>query len=50
MNNNSYNGSNKLKLVKLGIDTKQEFILFIRSDCFICISEGFEIQARVMFG
>lgn len=40
--------ANKLKLVKLGIDTKQEFILFIRSDCFICISEGFETQARVI--
>ncbi|MDR3443191.1 MAG: thymidine phosphorylase family protein [Legionella sp.] len=39
---------NKLKLVRLGIDTRQEFILFIRSDCFICISEGIETQARVI--
>ncbi|HHT0594909.1 TPA: thymidine phosphorylase family protein [Legionella anisa] len=48
MNNKSPKRSNKLKLVKLGIDTRQEFILFIRSDCFICISEGFETQARVI--
>jgi thymidine phosphorylase len=40
-------GSNNLKLVRLGIDSRQEFILFIRSDCFICISEGIETQTRV---
>ncbi|MCE0723223.1 MULTISPECIES: thymidine phosphorylase family protein [Legionella] len=48
MNNNSNNRLSKLKLVKLGIETRQDFILFIRADCFICISEGFEIQARVI--
>lgn len=37
-----------LKLVKLGIDTRQEFIIFMRSDCFICKSEGFAAQARVI--
>lgn len=40
-------GSNNLKLIRLGIDSRQEFILYIRSDCFICISEGIETQTRV---
>jgi thymidine phosphorylase len=48
MNKNSDTALNKLKLVKLGIDTQQEFIIFMRSDCFICKSEGFEAQARVV--
>lgn len=48
MNNIPIPGLNKLKLVKLGIDTRHEFIVFIRSDCFICTSEGFETQARVI--
>lgn len=39
---------NSLKLIRLGIDTRHEFILFIRADCFICISEGYETQARVV--
>lgn len=42
------NESNKLKLVKLGIDTLQEFIIFMRSDCFICKSEGFEAQTQII--
>lgn len=42
------NESNKLKLVKLGIDTQQEFIIFMRSDCFICKSEGFEAQTQLI--
>lgn len=48
MSSQSSKGLNKLRLVRLGINTRQEFILFIRSDCFICISEGFETQARVI--
>ncbi|MCL9684966.1 thymidine phosphorylase family protein [Legionella maioricensis] len=40
--------SNSLKLIKLGIDTGQEFIVFMRSDCFICKSEGFEAQGRIV--
>lgn len=39
---------NQLKLIKLGIDTLQEFIIYMRSDCFICKSEGFESLARVI--
>lgn len=39
---------NQLKLVKLGIDTLQEFIIYMRSDCFICKSEGFESLSQVV--
>jgi thymidine phosphorylase len=39
---------NQLKLVKLGIDTSHEFIVFVRSDCFICKSEGFESLTQVI--
>lgn len=48
MNSTPNKELNKLKLVRLGIDSGHEFILFIRSDCFICTSEGFETQARVI--
>lgn len=40
--------TNTLKLVKLGIDTRQEFVVFMHSDCFFCKSEGLEAQARVI--
>ncbi len=40
--------SNKLKLVNLGIDTGHEFIVFMHSECFLCKSEGFEAQARIV--
>ncbi len=39
--------SNILKLKRLGIDTQQEYFAYMRSDCHICISEGFEAQARI---
>lgn len=39
---------NQLKLVKLGIDTLQEFIIYMRPDCFICKSEGFESLTQVI--
>ncbi len=39
--------SNILKLKRLGIDTQQEYFTYMRSDCHICISEGFEAQARI---
>ncbi len=48
MNNLSNHRLNKLKLVKLSIDTRFEFVIFIRAECFICTSEGFETQARVI--
>ena len=42
------NQFNRLKLVKLGIDTLQEFIIFMRSDCWICKSEGFASQTQII--
>ena len=40
--------SNKLKCVKLGIDTQDEFIIYIHAGCFICKSEGFEALTQVV--
>lgn len=31
----------------MGIDTYQEPVLYMRSDCHVCLSEGFEAQSRV---
>lgn len=42
------NSLNSLKLVRIGIDTKQEFIVFMHSGCFICKSEGFEALTQVV--
>jgi thymidine phosphorylase len=39
--------SNKLKLKRLGIDTQKEFVVYMRADCHICISEGFEAMTRL---
>jgi thymidine phosphorylase len=36
-----------LKLRRLGIDTYQEPVVYMRSDCPICRSEGFEARARL---
>lgn len=38
---------NKLFLKYLGINTYKEPIVYMRADCFICKSEGFNAQARV---
>lgn len=40
--------TNTLKLVRLGIDTLHEFIVYMRSDCFVCKSEGFEAETQVL--
>lgn len=42
------NAFNTLKLVQLGIDTQKEFVVFMRKDCHICKSEGFEAHNRVL--
>ena len=34
--------------MRLGIDTQEEFIVFMHADCFICKSEGFEALAQVV--
>lgn len=36
-----------LQMRRLGIDTYQELVVYMRSDCHICKSEGFEAQSRV---
>lgn len=36
-----------LHLRRLGIHTYNEAILYLRQDCYICHSEGFEVHARV---
>mgnify|MGYP003643547474 CR=1 FL=1 len=39
---------NTLKLVYLGIDTQKENVVFMRKDCQICKSEGFEAHNRIL--
>lgn len=39
---------NQLKLKWLGIDTYRENIIFMRSDCELCISEGFTALTRLL--
>jgi thymidine phosphorylase len=39
--------TNGLRLRRLGIDTYQEMVVYMRSDCHVCKSEGFEAQSRV---
>ncbi|MDR3387567.1 MAG: thymidine phosphorylase family protein [Rudaea sp.] len=36
-----------LRIRRLGIDTYQEPVVFLREDCHVCRSEGFESQSRV---
>lgn len=40
-------GSNRLQLVELDIDTHQQPIAFMRRDCHVCRSEGFNALSRV---
>lgn len=39
--------SHQLKLKRLGINTYHEAIIYMRSDCHVCRSEGFEVQTRI---
>lgn len=39
--------NSRLKLKPLGIDTYKEPVIYVREDCHVCKSEGFEAQARV---
>ena len=36
-----------LRLRPLGIDTHQEFVIYMRRDCYVCRAEGFEAETRV---
>jgi thymidine phosphorylase len=40
-------GEHTLRLRRLGIDTSQEFVVYMSSTCTICRSEGFEAQGQV---
>lgn len=40
--------TNSLCLRRLGIDTYTEAVIYMREDCRICRSEGFEAQSRVL--
>lgn len=39
--------ANTLTLKPLGINTYKEAVIYVRKDCHVCRSEGFEVQARV---
>ncbi len=36
-----------LRARRVGIDTYQEPVVYMRSDCAVCRSEGFEVQSRI---
>lgn len=40
--------NNTLKVKRLGINTRQEHIVYMREDCGVCKSEGFEALSRVL--
>src|SRR3990167_11436695 len=44
---NHVDQNSKLLLKWLGIDTYKESIIYVRRDCVICKSEGFEMRSRV---
>ena len=41
------NGSNSLRLRRLGLDTQREHVIYMRADCHVCRSEGLEALTRV---
>jgi thymidine phosphorylase len=40
-------GTPRLRLRRLGIDTYREFVVFMNRDCAVCRSEGFQVRSRV---
>ena len=40
--------THKLHLKQLGINTYKEAVIYMREDCHVCRSEGFEAQARIL--
>ncbi|WP_323844281.1 thymidine phosphorylase family protein [Microbulbifer magnicolonia] len=40
--------TNSLTVIDMGIDTHQEPVVYMRSDCHICRSEGFTANSRVL--
>lgn len=47
MNPVSVRRNNALKIRRLGIDTYQEPVIYMRADCPVCRAEGFEAQSRI---
>ncbi len=45
--NNNQNHAPVIRARRMGIDTYQEPIVFMRADCHVCRSEGFQVRARV---
>jgi thymidine phosphorylase len=41
------NARTSLKMIRAGVDTHREPVVYMRADCGVCRSEGFEAQARV---
>lgn len=39
--------TNTLRLKRLGIDTQQEAVIYMRRDCHVCRAEGFAAHARI---
>lgn len=42
-----HNAGNRLQLKRMGIDTHEEPIVYMRADCHVCRSEGFTAHSRV---
>lgn len=42
------NHAHHLRLKRLGIDARSEYIIFMREDCHVCKSEGFQSLTRVL--
>lgn len=42
------NITNQLRLVRLGVDTHYEFIVYIHKNCFACKSEGLEALTQIV--
>jgi len=40
--------ANVLRLERVGIDTYQEPVIYMRADCAVCRAEGFEAQSRIV--
>ena len=47
MSNPTPRPENTLRLRRLGIDTYDEPVIYMRSDCHVCRSEGFDAHSRV---
>lgn len=46
-NNHETIAHNLLRLRRMGIDSRNEHLVFMRSDCHVCIAEGFEALNRI---